>query len=125
MFIAETFTSLQGEGVLVEGRWQNHKRYGRQFTVDRYSTTAPPTLVGMERYLSSKLIEGVGPEFARRIVRKFGENTLDIIDNNGCPRNFPGLFTITEPEDITALLNSFKDVSNRFHRKLARHARRL
>lgn len=40
-----------------------------------------------------------------------GTYTLDIIDNNGCPRNFPGLFTITEPEDITAVLNSFKDVS--------------
>ena len=79
--IVGSFASLvEGEAVLVEGRWTNHKKFGRQFAVERYSTLAPPTLVGMERYLSSRLIKGVGPEFARRIVRKFGEQTLDVID---------------------------------------------
>ena len=79
--IVGSFASLvEGEAILVEGSWQNHKKFGRQFAVERYSTVAPPTRVGMERYLSSRLIKGVGPEFAKRIVRKFGEQTLDVID---------------------------------------------
>jgi exodeoxyribonuclease V alpha subunit len=79
--IVGSFVSLvEGEAVLVEGHWQNHKRFGRQFAVERYSTVTPPTRVGLERYLSSKLIKGVGPEFARRIVRHFGEDTLEVID---------------------------------------------
>ena len=81
--IVGSFASLvEGEAVLVEGQWQNHKKFGRQFAVERYSTVAPPTLLGMERYLSSKLIRGIGPTFAKRIVRKFGEKTLDIIDKH-------------------------------------------
>jgi len=81
--IVGSFASLvEGEALLVEGRWQNHKKFGRQFAVERYSSIAPPTLVGMERYLSSRLIKGVGPEFAKRIVRKFGEETLDVIDKD-------------------------------------------
>ena len=81
--IVGSFASLvEGEAVLVEGRWQTHKRFGRQFAVDRYSTVAPPTRLGLERYLSSRLIKGVGPEFARRIVRQFGDETLEVIDRD-------------------------------------------
>ncbi len=81
--IVGQFASLaEGEALLVEGRWQNHKKFGRQFQVKRYSAIAPPTLAGMERYLSSHLIKGIGPKFAKRIVRKFGEKTIDIIDNH-------------------------------------------
>jgi len=79
--IVGAFAALvEGENVVVEGRWTTHKRFGRQFAVERYSTVAPPTLLGLERYLASRLIKGVGPEFARRIVRKFGEQTLDVLD---------------------------------------------
>jgi len=80
--IVGAFASLvEGEALLMEGRWKTHKKFGRQFAVERYSTIAPPTLQGLERYLASRLIEGVGPEFARRIVRRFGEDTLEVIDS--------------------------------------------
>jgi len=83
IIVVGAFVSLcEGEALLVEGRWTNHKRFGRQFAVERYSSIAPPTLKGLERYLASRLIKGVGPEFARRIVRKFGERTLDVIDES-------------------------------------------
>ena len=81
--IVGSFASLvEGEAVLLEGNWKNHKKFGRQFAVERYSSIAPPTLVGLERYLSSRLIKGVGPEFAKRIVAKFGEDTIDVIDKH-------------------------------------------
>jgi exodeoxyribonuclease V alpha subunit len=71
---------VEGEVIMAEGAWKTHKRFGRQFAVTSYSTVAPPTLAGMERYLASKLIKGVGPEFAKRIVKQFGEDTLQVID---------------------------------------------
>jgi len=71
---------VEGEVILAEGVWKTHKRFGRQFAVERYSTVVPPTRAGLERYLGSRLIRGVGPEFAKRIVKKFGEETLHIID---------------------------------------------
>ena len=81
--IVGSFASLvEGEAVLLEGCWTTHKKFGRQFTVERYSSVAPPTRLGLERYLSSRLIKGVGPEYARRIVGKFGEQTLDVIDRH-------------------------------------------
>ena len=70
----------EGESLLVEGRWQTHKRFGRQFVVERYGSVAPPTLLGMERYLASGIVKGIGAELAHRIVQKFGEATLDVID---------------------------------------------
>jgi exodeoxyribonuclease V alpha subunit len=73
---------VEGELVLCEGRWQEHKRYGRQFAVLRYSSVAPATQVGLERYLSSRLIKGVGPGYAKRIVKTFGDNTLDVLDHS-------------------------------------------
>ncbi len=72
---------VEGESVICEGRWQDHKKFGRQFAVDTFSSRVPPTLDGLERYLASNLIDGVGPEFARRIVKAFGEQTLDVIEH--------------------------------------------
>jgi exodeoxyribonuclease V alpha subunit len=73
---------VEGELVLCEGRWQEHKRYGRQFAVERYSSVAPATQVGLERYLGSRLIKGVGPTYAKKIVHHFGDNTLDVLDHD-------------------------------------------
>ncbi|MFO7898016.1 MAG: helix-hairpin-helix domain-containing protein, partial [Planctomycetota bacterium] len=79
--VVGTFPGLvEGESVLCEGRWQNHKKFGRQFAVETFSSTTPPTLLGLERYLASDLIEGIGPEFAHRIVETFGEETLEVIE---------------------------------------------
>lgn len=71
---------VEGEALVCEGSWQNHKRFGRQFVVERYSSIAPPTNEGLEKYLASSLIKGIGPEYAHRIVAKFGDQTLEIID---------------------------------------------
>jgi exodeoxyribonuclease V alpha subunit len=76
------FVSISpGETLLMEGVWSTHARFGQQFRVERYETTAPSTLLGIKKYLGSGLIRGIGPKMAERIVNLFGERTLDIIEN--------------------------------------------
>ncbi len=71
-----------GEIVKMIGEWQNHPKFGQQFKVTSYSTESPATVHGIRKYLGSGLIKGVGPRIAERIVRKFGDKTLDVIEEN-------------------------------------------
>ena len=71
-----------GAYVLLEGVWDEDPRYGRRFKVERWSDTEPQTLEGIERYLASGTIKGIGLAKARDIVRTFGADTLDILDND-------------------------------------------
>ncbi|MEW6755366.1 MAG: ATP-dependent RecD-like DNA helicase, partial [Candidatus Latescibacterota bacterium] len=73
-------TLKEGESVQVVGTWVSHARYGRQLRVEEVRSVRPGTLQGIERYLGSGLIKGVGPVSARRIVAHFGEETLAVID---------------------------------------------
>ncbi|WP_405980618.1 ATP-dependent RecD-like DNA helicase [Streptomyces sp. NBC_00158] len=81
-----------GESLRMEGRWGSHPQYGRQFSVENYSTVLPATIQGIRRYLGSGLIKGIGPRIADRIVEHFGLDTLDVIE--GEPKRLievPGL----------------------------------
>ncbi|MGW4159075.1 SF1B family DNA helicase RecD2 [Streptomyces sp. NPDC004788] len=69
-----------GESLRMEGRWGSHPQYGRQFTVENYTTVLPATVQGIRRYLGSGLIKGIGPRIAERIVDHFGTDTLDVIE---------------------------------------------
>ena len=69
-----------GESVLIIGEWMAHPQYGRQFKAETVRTLLPATIAGIERYLGSGLIKGVGPVTAKRIVRKFGTDTLQVIE---------------------------------------------
>ncbi len=71
-----------GEYIRLKGMWVNNKEYGRQFQADTYTTVKPATLQGIERYLSSGMIKGIGKEMARRLVKAFGMDVLDIIENH-------------------------------------------
>ncbi|VBB44381.1 Helicase, RecD/TraA family [uncultured Desulfatiglans sp.] len=71
-----------GEILKMRGAWGNHPRYGRQFKVEYYSTHTPATVYGIERYLGSGLIKGIGPVMAKRIVNVHGEKTLEVIDQD-------------------------------------------
>ena len=77
-----------GESVLLTGAWVAHAQYGRQFKADQVRTVLPATIAGLEKYLGSGLIKGIGPVTAKRIVRKFGLETLRIIEEEpaGCTR---------------------------------------
>jgi len=62
------------------GFWREHPKYGAQFQVVKYQEAKPATLTGIEKYLGSGLIKGVGPVTAKRIVAHFGLDTLEIIE---------------------------------------------
>ena len=70
-----------GESIEVEGKWVNHKTYGSQFEVQTFIPVTPSSLEGIYVYLSSGMIHGIGEKMAKRIVDKFGVDTLDIIQN--------------------------------------------
>ena len=70
-----------GESIEVEGKWVNHKTYGSQFEVNSFMPITPSSLEGIYVYLSSGMIHGIGDKMAKRIVDKFGVDTLDIIQN--------------------------------------------
>ncbi|MFD9865567.1 SF1B family DNA helicase RecD2 [Streptomyces alboflavus] len=69
-----------GESLRMEGRWGSHPQYGKQFTVENYTTVLPATIQGIRRYLGSGLIKGIGPVMADRITTHFGVDTLDVIE---------------------------------------------
>jgi len=70
-----------GEVLELKGEWAHHPKYGDQFKIHSYQTTVPATVYGIKKYLGSGLIKGLGPKMADRIVKKFGEKTLDVIDH--------------------------------------------
>ena len=69
-----------GSVLLLQGAWRMDKKYGRQFAMESYEETLPATVYGIEKYLGSGLIKGVGLKFAQRIVRQFGAETLNVIE---------------------------------------------
>jgi len=69
-----------GESVRLRGFWVSDRKYGEQFKVESYTTVKPATLVGIEKYLGSGLIKGIGPVMASRMVKCFGLETLEIIE---------------------------------------------
>ncbi|MBM3894669.1 ATP-dependent RecD-like DNA helicase [Candidatus Dependentiae bacterium] len=73
---------LSGESISVHGVWEVHAKFGRQFKVETYSKELPADSVGIQKYLSSGLIKGIGPSFAQKLVDHFGSQTLQIIDTD-------------------------------------------
>src|SRR5947208_1254698 len=81
-----------GESLRLVGRWGSHPKYGRQFEVHSFTTVLPATIQGIERYLGSGLIKGIGPKMAGRIVGHFGADTLRVIEQEpGRLVEVPGL----------------------------------
>lgn len=70
-----------GSVLLIEGNWKVDAKYGRQFCAKTWEDVMPATIYGIEKYLGSGLIKGVGPQFAKRIVAKFGTDTISVIED--------------------------------------------
>ena len=66
----------------MKGEWTNHPKFGQQFKIVFCQTTTPASVYGIQKYLGSGLIKGIGPVMAKRIVSMFGKDTLDIIETN-------------------------------------------
>ena len=72
---------MPGEIIKMQGEWTTHSKYGEQFKLVSYKTSVPATVYGIQKYLGSGLINGIGPVMAGRIVKEFGKHSLDIIEN--------------------------------------------
>jgi exodeoxyribonuclease V alpha subunit len=70
-----------GEWLIAEGRWIQDREYGRQFRGDMLSSSAPTTREGIEKYLGSGLVKGVGPVYAAKLVARFGEKIFEVIEH--------------------------------------------
>lgn len=80
--VGNILTPMPGETLKMKGLWANHPRFGKQFKIAQYETIIPASLYGIEKYLGSGLVRGVGPVMAERIVEQFGVDALDIIAND-------------------------------------------
>ena len=100
----------QGENISAEGEYIEHPVYGRQFKIQTYETVAPTDRVGMERYLGSGAIRGVGEALAARIVKKFGEDTFRIIEEE--PERLAEVKGISErkAQEIAVQMEEKKDL---------------
>ena len=70
-----------GEWLTAEGRWERDREFGLQFRADLLKSAAPTTREGIEKYLGSGMVKGIGPVYAKKLVEKFGEKIFDIIEN--------------------------------------------
>ncbi|NNJ83622.1 MAG: AAA family ATPase, partial [Gammaproteobacteria bacterium] len=87
--VGTTAAVSPGEYVECQGKWINDKAHGRQFSAEHLQVVPPSTREGIERYLGSGMVRGIGPHFARKLVKAFGERVFDVIEN--------------EPERLTEL----------------------
>mgnify|MGYP004727312583 FL=1 len=82
----------EGQGVELKGHWEFHPEHGRRFRVDSCTFSLPTTLEGIEKYLASGAIKGIGAKYARAIVETFGAETLQVLDNASARlKEVPGL----------------------------------
>ncbi len=95
-----------GEVLTLQGTWEHDRRFGEQFRFRTAQTKAPATVQGIEKYLASNLVRGIGPEMARRITAMFGQETLDVIEHQPERlREVPGI----GPSRATKISQAFQD----------------
>ncbi len=79
--VGNLFGSRVGESLRAWGTWKSHAKFGKQFEIQALEHDAPVTAEGIEKYLGSNLIQGIGKKLAKRLVDTFGVETLDVIEN--------------------------------------------
>ena len=80
--IGHIFSITPGEVLKVQGTFERHPKYGQQLRITHYESVIPATVLGIEKYLGSGLVKGIGPEMAKRIVKQFGLETLNVIEKD-------------------------------------------
>ncbi len=95
-----------GESLRLEGRWTKHPQYGRQFKAEWCEQVLPATIEGLKAYLGSGMIKGVGPVTAKRIVQRFGVDTLDVLDEK--PKRLREVLGVG-PKRVTAIAKAWEE----------------
>ena len=97
----------EGEGLILEGHYDTHRRFGTQFKAEYCERKLPESVVNIEKYLASGAVKGIGAGLAKKIVAVFGEKTLDIMEND------------------PYRLSEVKGISNKMCEEIAAEARKL
>ncbi len=97
---------IPGESILIYGRWVKSEKWGEQFKAENYEIMTPSTELGIKRFLSSGLIKGIGPELAKRIIDRFGAQTMEIISK--MPEKLAEVEGIGEKK-IESIIESWKE----------------
>ena len=105
--IAGTLPEIRpGEWLEAHGRWVVDPKHGQQFKAETLQTTQPDTTEGIERYLGSGLIKGIGPKLANKLVGRFGKQVLDVIDTSSRRLQVvPGI----GPKRVTSIAAAWKE----------------
>lgn len=98
-----------GETLICTGVWKQDKRFGVQFDVKSFEVKVPSSVEGIEKYLASGLISGIGAAFAKRIVQRFGADTLDVIEHS--PTRLLDVEGLGKKK-LARILSSWKDQKN-------------
>ena len=94
------------------GSWRVDAKYGRQFSMETFEETLPATVFGIEKYLGSGLIKGIGPKYAKKIVQEFGKDTLEVIETDPDRLNsIPGIGRV-RVEKIKQSWQEQKEIKN-------------
>jgi exodeoxyribonuclease V alpha subunit len=72
---------IEGQNLKLSGEWVNHPQFGKQFRITYCEEVIPSSIAGIEKYLASGVIQGIGPITAKKIVQRFGEDTMNVLDN--------------------------------------------
>jgi exodeoxyribonuclease V alpha subunit len=78
--VGHAATISAGEWITVTGEWVNDRNHGQQFKARFLKASAPTTAEGIEKYLASGMIRGIGPAYAKRMVKAFGDKVFDVIE---------------------------------------------
>ncbi len=90
--VGSVATVTAGEWLTATGRWTHNREHGRQFHADRIACAAPSTKAGIEKYLGSGMVKGIGPTYAKKLVAAFGENIFEIIETKSAKlEEVPGI----------------------------------
>jgi len=80
--VGNIMAPMAGEVLRMQGEWANHPKFGEQFKIVYYKSMVPADVHGIQKYLGSGLIKGIGQVMAKRFVKKFGKQTLDVIEQD-------------------------------------------
>jgi exodeoxyribonuclease V alpha subunit len=109
-FVGSLIAVSPGESVRLRGRWIDDQKFGRQLRIESYEVVVPSSIEGIEKYLGSGLITGIGPHFAKKLVAAFGAETLRVIDEQPERlRRVPGIGA-KRAQDIRAAWESQKAI---------------
>lgn len=110
--VGELPNLFAGETLRLHGSWSNHPKYGAQFKAERFEKLLPATITGLQRYLASGLIKGVGPVTARRLIRHFGMDLMRVIEEEPERLQEVPLIGKAKREQIVQSWNEHREIQN-------------